>query len=112
MKYLQIHNGCTVIRLQQITNSNSSLEEQAAPYLAQNPFLLLDVEGLQFTSMNIGELVNLKGAFSKIWEPSPHRLGLLNLNSEGQQVFKISKLDQELPMFDSVAEAFKEFAGE
>lgn len=111
MDFLEITSGCTVVKLRKSSDQGGSLEEQANKYLTQNPFLLFDVSNIEFTSMNIGELVNLIGEFDKIWGSALHRIGLLGLNQTGKTIFDRTGLAEQLPNFDSVSEALTEFTG-
>ena len=109
MNYLEIKTGLTVIQLRVAADQNQALDEQAAKYLSQNPFLLLDVGNVEFTSMNLGELVNLRARFDGIWGDKLHLIGLLNLNDHGKTIFQKVGLSQMFPFFDTIDSAIKEF---
>lgn len=110
MKTLKVKQACTVIQLVQEAPSDTPLEEQALPYLEAGPFVLLDVRGVMFGSMQIGELVNLGRKFKEQWGDTPQKLGLVNLSQTGREVFSSTKLDHVFPIFDSLADAFAAFA--
>ena len=110
MNYLEVTSGCTVISLRQASSQNGSLEEQASHHLSQNPYLFFDVQGIEFTSMNIGELVNLVASFEEIWGNRPHLIGLLHLSDNGKAIFSRIGLAKQLPSFDSIKEALKTIA--
>jgi anti-anti-sigma regulatory factor len=109
MNFLQVGQTGTVVKLSLTHKSGDPLVEQALSLLAQNPFIVVDVGGIAFGSMQIGELVNLERSFEKTWNGTYHRLGLINLSPEGRKVFSNSKLDDLLPVYDSLADALAAF---
>ena len=109
MNFLEIKSGCTVVRLQQTSEMGTSLEEQAARYLSQNPYLLMDVSGIEFNSMNLGELVNVHARFQQIWGNTLHGIGLLNLSDNGRAIFSRVGLSKKFPDFDSIHAALTNF---
>lgn len=109
LDYLKVDLACTVIKLAETTDGNTPLVDQVAAYLAQNKYLVLDAEGINFTSMEIGELVNLANDFCKAWEGNACYIGIVNLTSSAATVFSITKLDRIFPRFDSVSAALNHF---
>ena len=109
MNFLEIQTGCTIVKLRQTSDQKIPLEEQAQKYLRQNPFLLLDVGGMEFSSMNIGELVNLRGSFDEIWGGTMHRIALLNLSDTGKDIFSRVGLTDHFPFYDSLEAAIEDF---
>ena len=108
MQILRVAQSCTLVKLAQADEMAAPLEEQV-PSLAQNPYVVLDVEGVQFGSMQIGELVNLARVFGEAWKGKPHGLAIINPSEQTRTVFTTVKLDVILPMFDSLEEALKSF---
>ncbi len=109
MKMLTIAQACTILHLEVKENTLAPLEEQAAPYLLANPFLVLDVGEVKFGSMQIGELVNLERKFEEHWNGSSHGIGIINLTEQGREVFATTKLDSVFSLYDSLADALEAF---
>lgn len=77
-------------------------------YLDASPVLILDVEGVNFDSKMIGELINLHRAFEKVWGEQPHRIALLNVSEFSNMIFNQVKLDQIIFRCNSVDEALND----
>ena len=97
LECLKVDSACTVIRLSQATMDIAPLVDQVKPYLAQNSNLVLDAHGISFTSMEIGELVNLANDFLKAWKGKACHLAIVNLSPSSQSVFAVTKLNKISP---------------
>ena len=75
------------------------------PYLEPSPHLILDVSGIQFNSMLIGEIVNLHQRYEKRWKGRWQRIALVNLTDTSRAVFERVRLEKFFAIFDSLAEA-------
>lgn len=106
---LKIDLACTVIRLSSSRLEEATLVEQAEPYLAQNRYLVLDAGGINFSSMEIGELMNLADDFHKAWAGKACYIAVSNLTPSAKEVFSMTKLDQIFPTFGSISEALDYF---
>lgn len=109
LECLQVDLACTVIRLSQASLDGSPLVDQVEPILGQNRFLVLDAGGINFTSMEIGELVNLADDFYKSWEGKARHIAMINLTPSAETTFSITKLDKIFPNFSSVSAALDHF---
>lgn len=109
MTVLQIAGGATIVQVSQLSQSSLSIEDQAAPLLSQNPLLILNVEEISFSSMQIGELINLAKNFDSIWDSRSHSIGLLNLSPRSREIFEKTQLDQVFDLYDSISDAFNRF---
>lgn len=105
MKTLQLEQAHIVLRLTDTELSAQTLSDQTAPFLVQSPNLVLDVRGVQFNSMLIGELVNLYRSFEAQWGERPHRIALVNLSDFSREVFHRAHLDQLFTLADSLGDA-------
>lgn len=113
MNYLEIDQTCTLLRLRLTSKSDLTLGEQVTPYIEQNPLLVLDVEGLSFNSMQIGELLNIWNRFKSHWAGKAHSLAFINLTPQAREVFKIARLSKLFQICDSLGQAMDDFsAGE
>jgi hypothetical protein len=95
----------TILNFVDPTGSDTPFAEWAKDFLDAAPVLILDVEGLNFDSRLIGELINLHRSFSAVWEDQPHRLALVNLTDFSNMVFDTVKLSHIIHRYESVSEA-------
>lgn len=70
MKTLTAERSCVVVKISDLGASNLPLEEQMRSLLGAAPYLVLDMDGIQITSMMLGELVNLYKSFEQRWGKS------------------------------------------
>lgn len=103
---------CTILRLSQKNLDSPPLVDQAASCLAQSNHLIVDLAGVDPTSMDIGELVNLADEFYKVWEGKACYMGVVNLTPAAQSSFSVTKLDRVFSCFDSVSAALDHFSKE
>lgn len=108
MLRLKIAQAYTVLRLGQDEDQPTSLLDQALPHLGLSSVLILDVEGLRFTSLQIGEIVRLGNKFDEQWKNAPHRIAIMNLSDEAREVFAITRLDAVFKIFETLGDALKE----
>jgi anti-anti-sigma regulatory factor len=109
MKVLSVKQASAVLRLSDLGPSNLPLLEQARPFILSTPFVVLDVDGIHFSSMLLGELVNLYVGFSNHWKGQRHGMALVHVPEVSRKVFQVSKLTDKIPLFDTVDEAVKSF---
>lgn len=102
----------TILRLSQRTLDSPPLVDQAAPNLAHNNHLIVDLSGIDLTSMDIGELVNLADEFCKAWEGKACYMAVVNLTPAAQSIFSVTKLDRVFQCFDAVSNALDHFSKE
>lgn len=95
----------TVLKYEDHIGSDSTLAEWAHDFLDAAPVLILDVEGLNFDSRLIGELINLHRSFSGVWGDQTHRLALVNLSDFSKIVFDTVKLSHIIYRYGTVSEA-------
>ncbi|MEE8434027.1 MAG: hypothetical protein V3S64_04490 [bacterium] len=94
----------TILKFDEYSGSDTPMAECAENFLDAAPVLILDVEGLNFDSRLIGELINLHRSFSAVWKDQPHRLALVNLTEFSVMVFDQVKLSHIIHRYKSVAE--------
>ena len=105
MKTLQLDRAYTLLRLTDTAPQRATLTEQVMPYVGQAEHLILDVDGIQFNSMLIGEIVNLRQRYEQRWKGRQHRIALVNLTDTSRAVFERVRLEKFFAIFDSVAAA-------
>ena len=105
MKTLQLKRVCTILKLTDSAPAQTTLTDQVSPFLIQAPHLVLDVEGIQFNSMLIGELVNVHRTFEERWRDEEHHIALVNLSEVSRAVFERVRLTEMFPVFGSIGEA-------
>ena len=109
---LQVGGACTVLRLAQVTGDGTPLVDQAGPYLENSSNLLLDADDMIFSSLQLGELVNLAQEFDKRWDGTSHCFGMINLPGTAKRILEETGLDKVFKPFDSLSEAMKYFAAD
>ena len=107
MRFLGIQRAWLVIKLAEASSGDLTLLEQAKAMLAVNAFVILDAEGVYFTSFQIGEIMNVVREFQEQWGHDPHAVGVINLSPMARRVFETAKVDQVLPIFSNLSEAMQ-----
>lgn len=110
MKYAHIASGCTLLKVVQTSDNRAPLDEQVTPYLSKEPNIVLDMSGIQLSSILIGELVNLLSSLRSHWTPIKPKIALLNLDEQGKRVLGTTKLDKEFPICADISAAFEVFS--
>jgi hypothetical protein len=109
MKVLSVKQSCMVLRLSDLGPSNLPLLEQARPFIITAPYVVLDVDGIHFSSMLLGEVVNLYVGFTNHWKDHRHGMAMAHVPEVSRKVFQVSKLTEKIPVFDTLDEAVKSF---
>lgn len=107
MKSLNMTRTCSLVKLSDVENPGAPLGEQLDASLRSSPALILDVDGIQFTSMMLGELVNVLGSLKAVWGANKASMALVRPTTLARQVMKVSKLDQAIPVFDDLESAWR-----
>jgi anti-anti-sigma regulatory factor len=105
MKTLQLQQAYTILRLTDTLPPRRTLTEQVQPYIPQSPLLILDVDGIQFSSMLIGEIVNVHRNFEEHWKGQTHQFSLVNLSDVSRAVFERVRLTDYFPIYGSLSDA-------
>ncbi len=106
MKFLSVVDSATVLRLSDHGDSNHPLQEQIDTFMKSSPQIVLDVDGINFSSMLIGELVNVSLRLDALWEGQrTTSLSLVNVNSFSRKVLETVKLTERIPIYDTLDEA-------
>ncbi len=105
MKTLNCEVACTMLRLAESSVTGQPLVEQVHEIIESCPNIVLDVEGIQFTSMLLGELANLAKKFEQIWEDRQHSICMTHVEPASQRVLTTVKFDRLIPIASSMDEA-------
>lgn len=105
MKTLNVENAYTLLKISDRSRGTLPLTDQVAPYLGQSPNLILDLGGIQLTSMLIGELLNVHRGFEEQWESHAHRISLVNLTPTSRDVLQRVRLTDYLTICDTLEQA-------
>ena len=100
MHFLDVDRACAILRLKGGNATGLSLLEQVRPMLEHVPNIILDMKGIQITSMTIGELANLARAFHAYWENHPHSIAITNLDATGRQSLAMVRFDKLVSVID------------
>jgi len=110
MKNLSVARSCSLVRLTDIQQSGAPLKEQVQACVNASPCLILDTDGLQFTSMMLGDLVNVYSALKERWPQGNVAMGMIGASDLTRQVMRISRLDQTISVFDTLENAWRALA--
>jgi hypothetical protein len=109
MKNLTAERSSIVVKLSDVGGSNVPLQEQLAPVLNAVPFIIIDADGIPFTSMMLGEVVNLYMAFKERWGSRPSGIAMIGAPEVTRQVLRIAKLTDKIAIFDDLEQAWRSF---
>ncbi|MEE8396184.1 MAG: hypothetical protein V3S29_09030 [bacterium] len=109
MMFLETVKTCAIAVLSTTGTPGEPLVEKIRPHMEISPCLLLDGGDINFSSMQIGELVNLVKAFDARWQGQQHGLALFNVSKVSADSFRVAGINQLLPVFDSVSQALASF---
>ena len=76
----------------------------------QNAFVILDCEEIELSSLIIGEFVNVLRHLNDKWQDRAHGMALVNLSPSARQMFGTMKIDQMLPVCNSIPDAMHHFS--
>lgn len=110
MKTLQVTGAYALLKLAASPPGGVSLVEQVQPHIDHAPHLILDVEGILFTSMLIGEMVNVHRLVQERWKERAAPIALVNLSGASREVFERTHLVDYFALRGSVAEALHDGA--
>ena len=94
-----------MIRLVDSGRSKQTLFEQLSSIAGISSNVLLDAQGVVFTSMLIGELVNFAKELKAMWAGKPHSIAMTNINPSSMSMLLTVKFDRVIPLFESHDEA-------
>ncbi len=110
MKTLKLDQAYTVLKLSESMLGGSVLEEQIASHIYSSPMLILDVDGILFNSMLIGEVINVCKACEAHWTDARHRIALINLTKTSRAAFERMRLQDRVQLCDSLDDALAGFS--
>ena len=94
-----------IIKLSINGEYGSSLLEQLSGLLSIYPKIIFDMEGINFNSMHLGEMINLYNAFKEIWKNEDSEVILVNVTDFSKEVFLRTKLNQIFHLHNSISDA-------
>lgn len=109
MKTLTAERSCVVVKISDLGASNLPLEEQMRSLLGAAPYLVLDMDGIQITSMMLGELVNLYKSFEQRWGGKACAMVIIRAPEITKQVMRIARLAEKIPLYDDLDQAWRSF---
>lgn len=110
MKFVQVKQASALFKLEETSHLGLPLLEQVGPLLEQNPFVILDCEGIELSSLIIGEFVNVLRHLNDKWRDRAHGMALVNLSPPARQMFETTKIDQMLPVYNNIPDAMHHFS--
>lgn len=109
MKNLSVVRSSVVVKLSDLGTSQVPLQEQIKAIVSVAPYLVLDIDGVPFNSMMLGELVNVYMAYAERWSGRPFGVALIRAPEVTKQIIRIAKLADKLPLYDDLESAWRAF---
>jgi hypothetical protein len=72
-------------------------------------YLVLDLDGIQVTSMMLGELVNLYKVFEQRWKGKAGAMVIIRAPEITKQVMRIARLAEKIPLYEDLDQAWRSF---
>lgn len=110
MKNLTAERSCIVVKLSDLGHSTLPLQEQMRPLVNATPYLVLDADGIQFTSFMLGEMINLYMAFHDRWSGRASTLAIIRAPDVSKQAIRVAKLGDKIMLFDDFESAWRSFS--
>ena len=107
MKTLVLNKSFIILKLSDLQQSNTILDDQLEPYLNVSPNLVLDLENVNFNSMMIGELMNVYNKFAEHWRDYMHKVVIIHATENTHKAFESVKLTEKIQFFPNFEEASK-----
>ncbi len=110
MKFIQVKQACALFKLEETPHPGLPLLDLVGPLVEQNAFVILDCEGIELSSLIIGEFVNVLRHLNDKWQDRAHGMALVNLSPPARQMFETTKIDQMLPVYNNIPDAMRYFS--
>jgi len=107
MRPLHLEQAYCLLKLSDPEHSGPPLSEQILPYMGVSRALILDVDGIVFNSMRIGELVNVHKLHQERISAPDAVIALVRLTRTSRAAFERVRLDRLFALCDSFAEAIE-----
>lgn len=105
MAILQLRQSAVVISLDAVDDSEGVLLDQVRDILPQSRFLVLNIRGVMFTTILIGDIINVYNLFEEHWKDKAHRMVMVHPDPSAKRIFDLTKLTKKIPIYDNVDDA-------
>lgn len=107
MAILAIDHHALVISLKSVSESDDLLLEEMKEFIPRSRFIILNIEYILFSTLLIGEIINAYNLFKEHWDGKAHQMAIIHPDESAQRVFKLSRLSDTIPVYNTVEDALK-----
>lgn len=108
MALLSLQNSALVLSLEAVQESKDTLVAQVQHMIPQSRFLILNIKGVAFTTLLIGDIVNVLNLFEEHWKDQSHRIMFVQADPSARRILDLTKLSKKFPVYDSIEKAIED----
>ncbi len=108
MAILDLENTALVLSLRTVSESEDILVDQVREMIPLSRFIILNIKGIFFTSLLIGDIINVFHLFEEHWKDQSHRMVFVQADPSAKRIFDMTKLTKKIPVYDSVDKAIED----
>ena len=108
MAILKLENSAVVLTLRAVPETDELLVEQVRDIIRESRFIILNIKGITFTTILIGDIINVLNLFEEHWKDQSHRMMFVQADPSAKRIFDLTKLSKKIPVYDSVDDAIED----
>lgn len=105
MAILKLENSAVVLTLRAVPDTDDLLVEQVRDIIRESRFIIFNIKGITFTTILIGDIINVLNLFEEHWKDRSHRMMFVQADPTAKRIFDLTKLSKKIPVYDSVDDA-------
>jgi len=111
MKFINVVYAVTVVKLVESSQvQGKTLEDFAKPFAALTPNMVLDMEGILLSSLQVGDVVGLANTLREKWGERFSALCLINVSENGKRVLEAVNLQTLLQVQPNLDQCYHYFS--
>ena len=108
MAVLNLENSALVLSLISVSESDEILVDQVREMIPLSRFIILNIKGILFTTILIGEIITVLNLFEEHWKDQFHKMMFVQPDPSAKRIFDLTKLSNKIPIYDSVDKALED----
>lgn len=108
MAILKLENTALVLSLRAVTESDEILMDQVRDMIPLSRFIIFNIKGITFTTILIGDIINVLNLFEEHWKDQSHRMMFVQADPSAVRIFDLTKLSNKIPVYESVDKAIED----
>lgn len=108
MAILKLENTALVLSLRAVTESDEILMDQVRHMIPLSRFIIFNIKGITFTTILIGDIINVLNFFDEHWKDQSHRMMFVQADPSAVRIFDLTKLSNKIPVYESVDKAIED----